>query len=158
MVNRISSEQAVEHAWKYFELHSNQRTTLFNYYLLIMVGLGTAIGVILQADAKFSYVGVFLSSFVSLVSYLFWKLDQRTSFLIKQSEQIFKNLERNSSVDIGIFCKEEANLAKINLDKNYFNAILTYGKIFRFTFFTTGGVGLLGIIFFFLRIFDCVKY
>ena len=30
MASNISSEQAVEHAWKYFELHSNQRITLFN--------------------------------------------------------------------------------------------------------------------------------
>ncbi len=33
MTNRINSEQAVEHAWKYFELHSNQRITMFNYFL-----------------------------------------------------------------------------------------------------------------------------
>jgi len=157
MINRISSDQAVEHAWKYFELHSNQRTTLFNYFLFIMAGLGTAIGVILQAHTKFSYVGIFLSCFVTLVSYLFWKLDQRTSFLIKQSEQIFKNLERNSSVDIGIFCNEESNLDKMNLNKNWFTSVLTYGSIFRFTFLTTGLIGIFGIVFFLLRILKYVN-
>ncbi len=44
MTNRISSEQAFEHAWKYFELHSSQRTTLFNYFLFIIAGLGAGIG------------------------------------------------------------------------------------------------------------------
>lgn len=44
MTNKINSDQAVEHAWKYFELHSNQRITLFNYFLFIMAGLGAAIG------------------------------------------------------------------------------------------------------------------
>ena len=99
MASNISSEQAVEHAWKYFELHSNQRITLFNYFLFIMAGLGTAVGVILQSSNKFSYVGIFISIFIIVVSVVFWKLDQRTSFLIKQSEQVFKKLERNSSID-----------------------------------------------------------
>ena len=58
MTNKISSEQAVEHAWKYFELHSNQRITMFNYFLFIVVGLGTAIGVIIQSSITFAYIGV----------------------------------------------------------------------------------------------------
>ena len=135
MTNKINSDQAVEHAWKYFELHSNQRITLFNYFLFIMAGLGAAIGASLQASNKFSYVGIFISIFIILVSIVFWKLDQRTSFLVKQSEQVFKNLERNSSIDIGIFCNEEANLARANQNRMLLNKIITYGLIFRSTFF-----------------------
>jgi hypothetical protein len=92
MTNKISSEQAVEHAWKYFELHSNQRITMFNYFLFIVVGLGTAIGVSMQSSITFAYIGIFLSIFLSVSSFFFWKLDQRTSFLIKQSEGVFKKL------------------------------------------------------------------
>ena len=99
MTNRIASEQAVEHAWKYFELHSNQRITMFNYYLFIMAGLATAIGVTLQTSKNFAYIGVLLCIIEVIVSIIFWKLDQRTSFLIKQSEAVFKKLERNSEVD-----------------------------------------------------------
>ena len=145
MTNKINSEQAVEHAWKYFELHSNQRITMFNYYLFIMAGLGTAIGVILQTSKNFAYVGIFLSILSIVVSIIFWKLDQRTSFLIKQSESVFKKLERNSAIDIGIFCNEEANLEK---DKLFFNKIITYGFIFRTIFFITGMIGCLGVIIF----------
>jgi len=157
MANRINSDQAVEHAWKYFELHSNQRTTLFNYFLFIMAGLGAALGAILQASNKFSYVGIFISIFVVLVSIIFWKLDDRTSFLIKQSEQVFQHLERNSSVNIGIFCNEDANLDKANKERNILNKIITYGKLFRSTFLITGIVGVLGIILFILISLGCIS-
>ncbi len=157
MANNISSDQAVEHAWKYFELHSNQRITLFNYFLFIMAGLGTAVGVTLQASNKFSYVGVFISIFIIIVSIVFWKLDQRTSFLIKQSEQVFKKLERNSSVDIGIFCNEDANLERANKDKIFINKIITYGLLFRSTFFITGFFGIVGIFIFSLKIIGYIK-
>ena len=63
MTNKINSEQAVEHAWKYFELHSNQRITMFNYFLFIIAGLGTAIGVSFQSASTFAYIGIFLSIF-----------------------------------------------------------------------------------------------
>ncbi|MDN3503831.1 hypothetical protein QL982_13905, partial [Psychrobacter sp. 5A.1] len=100
MTNGISSEQAFEHAWKYFELHSSQRTILFNYFLFIIAGLGAGIGATLQASNDLLYIGTFLSIFVVLVSIVFWKLDQRTSFLVKQSESILKKLESNSDSTI----------------------------------------------------------
>ena len=158
MASNISSEQAVEHAWKYFELHSNQRITLFNYFLFIMAGLGTAVGVILQSSNKFSYVGIFISIFIIVVSVVFWKLDQRTSFLIKQSEQVFKKLERNSSIDIGIFCNEESNLIRANMGKKYLSKILTYGLIFRATFLIMGLIGLIGVLIFSLIIFEKISF
>ncbi|MDH2518611.1 MULTISPECIES: hypothetical protein [Acinetobacter calcoaceticus/baumannii complex] len=148
MTNRINSEQAVEHAWKYFELHSNQRITMFNYFLFIIAGLGTSIGVILQTSKNLSYVGIFLSILSIIVSIIFWKLDQRTSFLIKQSEAVFKRLERNSPIDIGIFCNEEANLEKNNIDKCFITKIVTYGLIFRTIFIITGMIGCLGVLIF----------
>ena len=157
MANNISSDQAVEHAWKYFELHSNQRITLFNYFLFIMAGMGTAVGITLQASNKFSYVGIFISIFIIIVSVVFWKLDQRTSFLIKQSEQVFKKLERNSSIDIGIFCNEDANLERANKDKIFTNKIVTYGFLFRSTFLITGFVGVTGIFIFYLKIMGSIS-
>lgn len=157
MENKISSEQLMEHAWKYFEIHSNQRITLFNYFLFIMTGLGAAIGITLQASSKFAYVGIFLSFFVSLVSFVFWKLDQRTSFLIKESEKTLILLERNSAVDFAIFSKEEANLDKHNKDKFYIFKTFTYGNIFRLVFFTTGLVGVLGMVIFILKIFAYIS-
>ena len=103
MTNKINSEQAVEHAWKYFELHSNQRITMFNYFLFIIAGLGTAIGVSFQSASTFAYIGIFLSIFLSITSFVFWKLDQRTSFLIKQSEDVFINLYLYFFIYIGNF-------------------------------------------------------
>lgn len=158
MTNKINSEQAVEHAWKYFELHSNQRITMFNYFLFIIAGLGTAIGVSFQSASTFAYIGIFLSIFLSITSFVFWKLDQRTSFLIKQSEEVFKKLERNSSIDIGIFCNEESNLSKANMEKNFVTKIITYGLIFRSTFLIMGLIGLIGVLVFGLIVFEKISF
>ncbi|WEI14056.1 hypothetical protein PX668_01700 [Acinetobacter soli] len=158
MTNKINSEQAVEHAWKYFELHSNQRITMFNYFLFIIAGLGTAIGVSFQSASTFAYLGIFLSIFLSITSFVFWKLDQRTSFLIKQSEEVFKKLERNSSIDIGIFCNEESNLSKANMEKNFVTKIITYGLIFRSTFLIMGLIGLIGVLVFSLIVFEKISF
>ncbi|GIT84444.1 hypothetical protein DSM16313_22260 [Acinetobacter seohaensis] len=90
--------------------------------------------------------------FIIVVSVVFWKLDQRTSFLIKQSEQVFKKLERNSSIDIGIFCNEDANLERANKNKAFVNQVITYGLLFRSTFFITGLVGVIGVLIFYMKI------
>ena len=66
----------------------------------------------------------------------------------QRAERNFKKLERNSAIDIGIFCNEEANLEKDNKDKLFFNKIITYGFIFRTIFFITGMIGCLGVIIF----------
>ena len=114
MTNKINSEQAVEHAWKYFELHSNQRITMFNYFLFIIAGLGTAIGVSFQSASTFAY--------------------------------------------IGIFCNEESNLSKANMEKNFVTKIITYGLIFRSTFLIMGLIGLIGVLVFSLIVFEKISF
>lgn len=156
MANNFNSEQLVEHAWKYFILHSTQRMTLFNYFLFIMAALGAGIGAILQASDKLEYTGIYLSFLVVIVSIIFWKLDQRTSFLIKRSENVLIDLEARSGNGIEIFRNEENNMLDENSNRFLFNKIITYGKIFRFTFFITGTVGVIGIAMFVLKMFDCM--
>ena len=101
-------------------------------------------------------MGTFLSIFVVLVSIVFWKLDQRTSFLVKQSESILKNLESNSDSAIGIFINENTNLVEENKNRNYFRKILTYGAVFRFTFGVTGFVGVGLVLLFVTKILVCL--
>ncbi|MBS7827421.1 hypothetical protein J7624_09725 [Wohlfahrtiimonas chitiniclastica] len=152
MKNLEKNTQAIEHAWKYFELHAGQRITLFNYFLFIMAGLGAAIGAVLQNIEKFLYIGVFVSIFTIIIAIIFWKLDQRTAFLVKQAENILKNLEKNSDIAVLLFSSEEANLTKYNATKYIFNKIITYGTIFRSIFFITGVIGIIGTTIFVLRI------
>jgi hypothetical protein len=118
--------------------------------------LGAGIGATLQASNDLLYMGTFLSIFVVLVSIVFWKLDQRTSFLIKQSESILETLENNSDSAIGIFINENANLIEENKNRNYFSKILTYGAVFRFTFRVTSFVGIGLVILFVIKILGCL--
>ena len=131
-------ERSIEHAWKYFELHAQQRMTVFNFFLAIAGLIAAGIGVGLQAGAKFSGLVSLLGCFLSLVSLIFWKLDQRVSAMIKLAEETLVYLEGQSvEPEAAIFTKER------NAQKgNGFTAVWTYGRCFRFSFFAVGIVGL----------------
>ena len=65
MNSEIVVQRSMEHAWRYFELHAQQRMTVFNFYLAISGLLAAGIGMCLQQGPKFSLLisilGVFLS-------------------------------------------------------------------------------------------------
>ncbi|EKB9382313.1 TPA: hypothetical protein ACID37_006234 [Pseudomonas aeruginosa] len=59
-------DRSIEHAWKYFELHAQQRMTVFNFFLAIAGLVAAGIGVGLQQGSHFSIL-------VSLLGF-FWFL------------------------------------------------------------------------------------
>ena len=84
---------ALEHAWSYFQLHATQRITVFNYFVVFSGVLATGLATAVQANPRLAAVGIVLGLLLSLLSFLFWKLDQRASFLIKHAEELIKTLE-----------------------------------------------------------------
>lgn len=150
---QIDNDKLLDHAWKYFEIHSNQRITLFNYFLFIVAAFGTALGGIFQAPDKFLPFGIGISFFICLVSVVFWKLDQRTALLIKQAERVLQNLENESLKENKIFETEQELLEELNLSKGIFKKVLTYRLIFRGVFLSTGLTGFFCLIYFCILIF-----
>ncbi|WP_218699244.1 hypothetical protein [Acinetobacter harbinensis] len=148
-MNRLEINQTLlDHSWKYFEIHSDQRIKLFNFYLVIMAASGSALAYIIQ-HKNHSALGVFLGLFLVFVSFIFWKLDQRTSFLVKQAENILKNLEKEYSTKYFLFSNEDVNFSSQNTNANIFTKKYSYRILFNATFLFTG---LLGVIFTILSI------
>lgn len=142
----MNIEKISEHLWKYFEIHSQQRLTLFNYYIAVSGALISAIGFCLQAEKDFRFLEISLSILLSIFSFLFYKLDQRTSFLIKRSEKSLKKLEEYFELDgVSLFSNDEFDLENEN-KKRFFNKILTYGFIFKIAYFI---IGFLSVVFVF---------
>lgn len=134
--------RANEHVWRYFELHAQQRMTVFNFYIAITGLLAAGIGFTLQQGEKYALFTSLMGIFVSFISFIFWKLDQRVSMLIKNAELALMNLECK-------FLNTELRMITKDKDNNSLNlgmqSVWSYGKCFRISFFI---VGVTGIIFF----------
>lgn len=132
-------KMASEHAWRYFELHAQQRITVFNFYIAITGLLAAGIGLSLQQEGKYLYLCSILGAFMIFISIIFWKLDHRVSMLIKNSETALQCIESNfQNQDFRILTKDK--------DDNQLNSSAfsnwSYGKCFRIAFIFVGNIGL----------------
>src|SRR4051794_23723757 len=84
---------SLAHAWAYFSLHAGQRITIFNYFVVFSGILATGLATAIQGPPRLASIGVALGLLLSLLSYLFWQLDRRTSFLVKHAEDAIKTIE-----------------------------------------------------------------
>ncbi len=120
-----------EHAWKYFELHSQQRMTVFNFYITVISLLLAGSGICLQQGGNLIYLTSVIGVFIVFITFIFYKLDSRVSFLIKNSEIALKNIEKSfDHEEMKIFTSDEKN---IQLNKSIIS-MWSYGKCFRVSF------------------------
>jgi len=135
-------EFAHEQAWRYFALHAEQRMTVFNFFTILVGFLVAGIAATLQGSARFSAIGIALGGLLTLLSFVFWKLDQRMTFLIKHSEKIQvlseENLmpEEGRTVTIEPFAFLESN------SHRRLGRMWTVGSSFRLLFLVTALFGI----------------
>src|SRR5580704_14087429 len=92
-----NNEKALSHAWSYFALHANQRMTVFNYFVIFAGVLSTGMAAAVQASPKLALIAVPLGLLLVTLSFVFWKIDQRTAFLVKHAEAILAQLEPDNA-------------------------------------------------------------
>jgi hypothetical protein len=134
-------ELALEHAWRYFALHSEQRTTVFNFFAaaagLTLSGLAYVLGS-KGAPAQF---GVAAGIGAVLLALVFWKLDQRVAHLTKCAEQVIVQLEIGMLPDAHrMFSMADA--LPVNGSRSPLRGTWSYGRSFRILF---AGVAILGL-------------
>ena len=84
----------LEHVWRYFALHASQRISLFNFFLLVAGSMSAGLAACIQRSGVFDLFGAGLGFLISTVAFVFWKLDQRTRFLVKLAEDSIMEIER----------------------------------------------------------------
>lgn len=135
----------LEHAWRYFELHANQRITVFNFFLALSGAVAVGLATALQGSPRFASLGIPLGLLLVLVSFVFWKLDQRVSFLIKHAEKALAELERALPAECARLFHLEPGNAKDTLESgSWWSRHWTYGRSFRFVFVIMGVFGIVG--------------
>lgn len=86
----MAPDKVLEHLWRFFALHAQQRISVFNFFVVLSGVLATAIGGGIQAGRPMALLVSVLGILLVLVSFVFWKLDQRGSDLIKLSESALR--------------------------------------------------------------------
>jgi hypothetical protein len=146
------SDQTVQmdartYAWNYFMVHAGQRMSVFQFF----ISLSTAIvgGAVLIAgsadDRKWSAL---LFALLPFLSFIFWRLDTRTSALIKNAETALKSLERsggqqNDLDELALFTNDER--ATEGRKGGGFTGYMSYSQSFRYVFVVTALLGVAGM-------------
>lgn len=123
-----------EHAWKYFEIHANQRMVIFNYFLVVSGAIAAGLAATLQGTTRFAALGIALGGLLVLVAFVFWKLDQRVSFLIKRAESALCETEAVFPVAATQLFFAEPEATKAAAAGPCWQRHWTYGRAFRFVF------------------------
>ena len=138
-----------EYAWGYFELHANQRMSVFKFFVTLatfmVAGLSAAFVQGSQA------VSVLFGLLLLVTSFVFCKLDERTRFLIKNSEGALRLLERQlfDVERLQLFEFEEHRTETLRSTKyriRFWKNHLTYATCLGCSFWLFGSIGALGVV------------
>lgn len=158
---KMSEER--KYVWDYFQLHSSQRIASFNFYITLATAILAALGAILQQSANLLGVAAVLGVVLVLFSFVFWKMDQRNTGLIKNAEAALKYFEEQATADsssptiplTNLFQRDEhlvrerRSRQSIFFWRNHFS----YTDCFNLVFFTFGLLGALGTVLALIRFF-----
>ncbi len=139
--DRLNHERALDHCWRYFQLHAVQRLTVFNFYVVLAGLVAAGLSATLQGSPRFAMLGVVLGLILSLLSYVFWKLDQRGSFLVKHAEEAMSEMENATLPEISrLFMREPKRFQTQRIARG----LWTFGRSFRLVFGVMAAFGLCG--------------
>ena len=136
--------------------------SVFNYFVLIAALLTAGLAGSFSKNGG-SLLTIIISLLLSIslviISFVFWKLDQRVRQLIKHAEEALKTLEEHSTncdtnIDkyLALFSEEEKFTKNLRIKykkKNIFSLLLrhmSYYQCFRIIYIVFSFIGLLGII------------
>lgn len=84
---------AIEHAWKWFELHANQRMQFINHYMIAVAFLGTAYITALAAQKPLYFPAGMIAVISIGITLFFYFAERRVRRLIHDGERSISSLE-----------------------------------------------------------------
>lgn len=136
-------DKALDHAWRYFALHAQQRISVFNFFVVLSGILATGIGAGLQAGKSMALVAAILGAVLALFSYVFYRLDGRGSELVKLAEDaLIASEDRCMPLYARIVAEEDKRrISDASEPKTW-----TFGRSFRLMFWVMGISGLVATV------------
>ena len=151
MTEAWTSIEKREYAWQYFKAHADQRMSLFNFFVVISALLTAALATTWKKDCDYPIYGLFLSCGMIVISFVFWKLNQRVAYFIKHAESALKNIENSSLKDedlTRLFCLEETKTKIVRGKVNWklWTWHMTYSECFGVVYVVFAVIGFIGMI------------
>lgn len=154
MINNNRPENTHEYIWEFFALHAKQRTILFNMYIVFISLFAYAITNLLLIHIENNcgvkpyeyYLVGMLGVFFAVVTFVFYKLDNRNKVLIDYAKVYFEEYEDGLR-------KNKLSTSQIFLrDKNN-KMIFRHSVCFRIIFYVGYIISFVLIIYSLCRIF-----
>jgi hypothetical protein len=135
------------HAWSYFSLHAQQRISVFQYFITIETALfGGAFFALQNSAAGGMRPLAIVGLFISILAFVFWKIDQRTRALIKNAEVVLIEIEEsllgNSRMVSTLPFSMDPQVTGGFSCQSMKNMKLSYSKSFGVIFLSCGLLGL----------------
>jgi hypothetical protein len=89
----VEIKDARNYAWEHFKLHAVQRFTTFNFFIVLAVLMTTGLATALSKDFQYPELALYLGLLLVVISFVFWKLDQRARQLLEVSKDALKEME-----------------------------------------------------------------
>jgi len=89
---KLLDETFRDYAWNYFQLHADQRIKVFQFYVTLSTALIGGFLLALRQGFNNKWIAI-LGILLTFVSFIFWRLDQRTKQLVKNAEEALKLLD-----------------------------------------------------------------
>lgn len=140
-----ANERALEHSWRYFALHSQQRTTVFNFFAGAAGLTLSGLAYVLATESAPHEFGIAAGLGATLLTLVFWKLDQRVAQLTKCAEEMVVGIEGQMfPEEYRIFAN--ADELPVNGTRSPFVGTWSYGRSFRLLFASVAAFGLVGTL------------
>ena len=132
----------LEHAWRYFALHAEQRMTVFNFFVA-SAGLAlTGLAWTLADGSKKWPLGAAAGLGAAALSFVFWRLDQRGGQLVKNAEDAMVALESGLPRTAAVTTAERR--LSNNAGWTAMSIPWTFGRSFRLLFAAVALAGIVG--------------
>jgi DNA adenine methylase len=133
-----------DHAWDYFALHAEQRLRMFHFFIILQTALVAAMLFAARMNSGSGKHYWIIGGVMMFLSFIFWKLDQRTKGMIKVSEEALKDFERRAGAawniqDLLPFTNDPQAKGQVGMSPW---GVISYSKCFGTIFLVFGTLGL----------------
>lgn len=94
--DKITQKDLYDKAYGYFEYHAGQRMNMLNYYIAVF---GACVALYGSTLEKMPLASALIGGFLCFISVLFYKIDLRSQFDVKQSQHVLTQFERDMKAD-----------------------------------------------------------
>ncbi len=83
-------------ACSYFYYHAEQRTTMINFFIAVFAAAIALYGALLS---EYKWVSMLVAVFMTIVSVIFYLIDLRNRFDVKESQNVIEQIEHDYEMD-----------------------------------------------------------